>query len=158
MENNSNTNSSVLIALVFAAVLIAIFVAMLAAVSPRSDFNQPADIATIEQAIVSSGLQICAQGDLNWSTTPGFVSGKYYDISTNCSVYDPNKPGARVLVVEFSNAGARDSALRNFETTRRHVGSGAAWSKGPLVILVDGNQKDDVVIILREAITNAGAQ
>jgi deferrochelatase/peroxidase EfeB len=156
MENNSS--SSVLIALVFAAVLIAVFVATLANVSPRSDFNQPADIATIEQAIVSSGLQVCAQGELNWSATPGFVSGKYYDVSTDCSIYDPNKPGARLWVAEFSNARARDSALRSFETMRRHIGSGAAWSKGPLVILIDGNQKDDVVIILREAITNAGAQ
>jgi hypothetical protein len=139
MENNSN--SSVLIALVFAAVLIAVFVAMLAAVGPRSDFNQPADFATIEQALASSGLQVCAQGDLNWSATPGFVSGKYYDISTDCSIYDPNKPGARVLVVEFSNAGARDSALRNFET---HAGTvRAAWSKGPLP---PDETKDEVVI------------
>jgi hypothetical protein len=156
MENNSS--SPVLIALIFAAVLIAVFVATLAAVSPRSDFNQPADIATIEQAIASSGLQVCAQGNLNWSATPGFVSGKYYDISTDCSIYDPNKPGARLWVAEFSSARARDSALRSFETTRRHIGSGAAWSKGPLVILIDGNQKDEVVIILREAITNSGAQ
>jgi hypothetical protein len=156
MENSSN--SSVLIALVFAAVLIAVFVAMLAAIGPRSDFNQPADIATIEKAIESSGLQVCAQEDLNWSATPGFVSGKYYDISTDCSIYDPNKPGARVWVVEFSNAGARDSALRNFETTRRHIGSGTAWSKGPLVILVDGNRKDEVMIVLREAVTGSGAK
>jgi hypothetical protein len=44
---------------------------------------------------------------------------------------------------------ARDVALSTFETTRRHIGSGIAWSNGPLVITVDGNQDSEVVSVLR---------
>ena len=149
MANNSN--DLIAMGMVIAALLIAIFLAAMTT-GQRSDFNQPISIASIEKMIAEKDLKICAQGDLNWSVNPGFVSGKYFDISTNCSGYDPNKPGARVWVAEYGNLKARDLALRNFENTRRHIGSGSMWSKGPLVILVDGNQKNKVVSALREAL------
>jgi hypothetical protein len=156
MENDSN--SSILLAVIVVAVLAAIFLVSFIAGGPRSDFNRPTDISTIEQALASRGLHACAQGDINWTTTPGFVSGKYYDVNTNCSAYDPNKPGARVFVAEFSSVEARDAALRNFETSRRHMGTGTAWSNGPLIIIVDGNQKAEVISILQDAVASTGAQ
>jgi hypothetical protein len=114
------------------------------------------EIATIEQALATKSLQICAQTEINWSTTPGFVSGKVYDLNFNCSTFDHNKPGAKVWLVEFSSVEARDYALRNFETSRRHIGPAIAWSKGPLIILVDGNQRQEVINALRETVANIG--
>jgi hypothetical protein len=151
-------NSSVGIVLIFAAAMIVFGLILFMGVVGPSDFNQPADIASIQAAIESSELQICAQGNVNWSTTPGFVTGKYYDVSTNCSNYDPNKPGARVFVVKFNSSAARDSALRNFQTTRRHIGSAVAFSKGPLIIVADGPQDDKVMVLLNDAAKRAGAQ
>jgi len=151
-------NSSVGIVLIFGAAMIVFGLILFMGVVGWSDFNQPADIASIQEAIESSGLHICAQGNINWSTTPGFVTGKYYDVSTDCSNYDPNKPGARVFMVKFDNAAARDSALRNFETARRHIGSAVAFSKGPLIIVADGPQDDKVMVLLKNALKEAGAQ
>lgn len=156
MEKGSN--NFVLLAVVVAAVLAAIILAALVVGGPRSDFDRPADMASIEQALASNGLHICAQGAVNWTATPGFVFGKYYDIETNCTNYDPNKPGARVWVVRFSSLEARDAALRNFETNRRHIGTGIAWSNGPFVIFVDGSQKSEVISIVRDVLPNSGAQ
>ncbi len=156
MENNSN--NSVLLAVIIVAVLAVIFLVAFVAGGQRSDFNRPADASTIEQALASKGLHTCAKGDINWTNTPGFVSGKYYDISTNCSTYDPNKPGARVFVAKFRSVETRDAALRNFETSRRHIGTGIAWSNGPLIIVVDGNQNTEEISILRDAVASTGAQ
>jgi hypothetical protein len=153
-----SSNSSVGIVLIFAAVMIVFGLILFVGVVGLSDFNQPADIASIQQAIESSDLHICAQGNINWSATPGFVTGKYYDVSTDCSNYDPNKPDARVFVVKFGSAAARDSALRNFETARRHIGSAIAFSKGPLIIVADGPQDDKVMVLLKNAVKEAGAQ
>jgi hypothetical protein len=60
-------------------------------------------------------------------------------------------------VVEFESDEARDAALRNFETTRRHIGSGIAWSNGPYVILVDGSQKAER-LYSEEAVSSTGAK
>jgi len=155
MENNSN--SWTLLAVVFIAVLAAVMLAAIIAGAPRSDFNRDVDIKEIETALSSRGLNVCAEGEFAWTSTPGFVFGKYYDISTNCSNYDPNKPGARVWIVEFDSLEARDGALRNFETTRRHIGSGIAWSNGPYLILVDGSQKAEEISILKDAMPITGA-
>jgi hypothetical protein len=156
MENNSN--SWTLLAVIFIAMLVAILLAALIAGAPRSDFNSPVDISDIEAALASRGLHICAQEEFAWTSAPGFVFGKFYDINTNCSTYDPNKPGARVWVVEYESVEARNAALRNFETTRRHIGSGIAWSNGPYVVLADGNQKAEEISILKEAISSTGAK
>ncbi len=155
---DDSSGSSVMIVLIFAAVMIAFGLIVFIGVGALSDFNQPADLASIQQAITSSGLHICAQGNINWSATPGFVSGKYYDVSQNCSNYDPNKPGARVFVVQFGSAASRDSALRNFETTRRHIGSAVAFSKGPFIIVADGPQDDKVMVLLKDAVKGSGTQ
>jgi hypothetical protein len=155
MENNSN--SWILLAVVFISVLVAVLLAALIAGAPRSDFDREVDIADIEEAMASRGLNVCDEGEFAWTSTPGFVFGRFYDLSTNCSTYDPNKPGARVWVVEFESPEARDGALRNFETTRRHIGSGIAWSNGPYIIIVDGNQKVEEISILKEAISSTGA-
>jgi hypothetical protein len=121
--------------------LVAVIMAPVLAQGLHSDFNKSVEIATIEQALSTKSLQICAQEEINWSTAPGFVSGKVYDLNTNCSTFDPNKPEARMWLVEFSNVEARDYALRNFETSRRHIGPAIAWSRGSLAILVDFARK-----------------
>ncbi len=155
MENNSN--SWMLMALAFVAVLVVVILAALIAGAPRSDFNRPVDIEDIEGALADSDVEMCAKGEFTWNSTPGFVYGRFYDFSSNCSTSDPNKPGARVWVVEFDSAESRDAALRNFETQRRHTGSGMAWSNGPYVILIDGNKRQEEISILKEAISNTGA-
>lgn len=125
----------------------------------RSDFTTQADLPTITKALETAGLQICAQGDLNWNVTAGFVEGKYYDIAPDCAGYDANKPGARVHIARFDSAAARDAALRNFETTyRRHPGAGIGRAVGPWLILVDGNQTVAAVAGLRAALAQLGVQ
>jgi hypothetical protein len=156
MDNNSN--DSILMAIAVVAVLGAIFLAAMVIGAPRSDFDRPMNIASFEQALASKGLHVCEESDINWTTTPGFVSGKLYDVSTNCSSHDPNKPGARVWVAKFKSVEARDAAMRNFETGRRSIGPGMAWSNGPLAIFVDGNRKSEVASVLQEAVASLGAQ
>ena len=152
------TDPNVLIwsALVYCTILTILFLTPVVAQRPYSNFSLSADIASVEQAIAAKGLNVCAKEELNWSITPGFVSGKVYDLNTNCSTFDPNKPGARMWLVEFSSVEARDYALRNFETSRRHIGPAIAWSRGPLIILVDGNQKQEAINALRETVANIG--
>jgi len=48
------------------------------------------------------------------------------------------------------------SALRNFETTRKHIGSGIAWSDGPFIVIVDGNQNSSVIAERREVVASTG--
>jgi hypothetical protein len=156
MDNNSN--DSILMAIAVVAVLGAIILAAMVIGAPRSDFDRPVNIASFEQALESKGLHVCEESDINWTTTPGFVSGRLYDIGTNCSNHDPNRPGARVWVVEFSSVGARDAAIRNFETGRRSIGPGMAWSNGPLAIFVDGNRKSEVASVLKDAVVSIGEQ
>ena len=156
MDNNSN--DSILMAIAVVAVLGAIVLAAMVIGAPRSDFDRPVDIASFEQALASRGLHVCEESDINWTTTPGFVSGKLYDVSTNCSSHDPNKPGARVWVAKFKSVEARDAAIRNFETARRSIGPGMAWSNGPLAIFVDGNRKSEVASVLQEAVASIGEQ
>ena len=156
MDNNSN--DSILMAIAVVAVLGAIVLAAMVIGAPRSDFDRTVDMASFEQALASKGLHVCEESDINWTTTPGFVSGKLYDVSTNCSSHDPNKPGARVWVAKFKSVEARDAAMRNFETGRRSIGPGMAWSNGPLAIFVDGNRKSEVASVLREAVASMGAQ
>jgi hypothetical protein len=151
-----NPCDSIRLSLVYSVMLVAVFIAPVVAQGLHSDFNKSVDIATIEQALATKSLQICAQKEINWSATPGFVSGKEYDLDTNCSTFDPNKPGARVWLVEFSSVDARDYALRNFETSRRHIGPAIAWSKGQLIILVDGTQRQEVINALKETVSNLG--
>ncbi len=124
----------------------------------RSDFSKLATPEVIKQALTRQGLQVCAEYNVNWDVVPGFVSGKVYEVEQNCAAFDANQPGARVFVVQFSDAGARDAALRNFETVyRRHMGAGISYSHGPLAILVDGNYKSEVIAIVQDAITSTGA-
>jgi hypothetical protein len=156
MDNNSN--DSILMAIAVVAVLGAIVLAAMVIGAPRSDFDRPVDIASFEQTLASRGLHVCEESDINWTTTPGFVSGKLYDVSINCSSHDPNKPGARVWVAKFKSVEARDAAMRNFETGRRSIGPGMAWSNGPLAIFVDGNRKSEVASVLQEAVSSIGAQ
>ncbi|OPY51550.1 MAG: hypothetical protein A4E48_01496 [Methanosaeta sp. PtaU1.Bin060] len=155
MANGSSSYLSPAIILV--AVLVVVFMAVFLAGTNRSEFENPMDISAFEQALHDEGLQTCIQGDVNWMTTPGFVRGLFYDISTNCSTFDPNRPEARVWVLEFSNIEARDAAVRNFETSRRHIGSAIVWVKGSMVILVDGSQRTEVVSALREAMASIEA-
>jgi hypothetical protein len=144
------------LALVYCIILTISFLIPADAQRPYSDFNLSGDIASVEQAIAAKGVKICAKEELNWPTTPGFVLGKVYDLNMNCSNFNPNYPGARVWLVKFSDVESRDAALRNFETARRHIGLGMAWSKGPLIMLVDGNQKPELIIALREVTSRLG--
>jgi hypothetical protein len=146
----TDPNGLIWSALVYCTVITILFLTPVVAQRPHSDFNQSADIASAEQAFAAKGLNICAKEELNWSITPGFISGKVYDLNTNCSNFDPNYPGARAWLAKFNDIESRDAALRNFETTRRHIGLGIAWSKGPLIMLVDGNQKPGIIGALKE--------
>jgi len=141
---------------VYIIMLLAVLVVPLIAQGFNSDLNQSREMALFEQALANKGLEVCSQQEINWSMTPGFVSGKIYYLDLNCSSFDPNKPGARVWAVEFRTIGSRNYALRNFETLRKHIGSAIAWSKGSLVILVEGNQKQEVISALREALASVG--
>jgi hypothetical protein len=152
----NNPYYSIRRSLVYSVMLVAIFMTLVVAQGLHPDFNKSVEIATIEQSLVVKSLQICDQKEINWSTTPGFVSGKIYDLNINCATFDPNKPGARIWLVEFSSVEARDYALRNFETSRRHIGSAIDWSRGPLIILVDGNQNREVINALKEAVAKIG--
>jgi hypothetical protein len=156
MDNNSN--DSILMAIAVVAVLGAIVLAAMVIGAPRSDFARPVNTASFEQALASKGLHVCEESEINWTTSPGFISGKLYDIGTNCSNHDANRPGARVWVAKFKSVGARDAAMRNFETGRRSIGPGMAWSNGPLAIFVDGNRKSEVDSVLREAVASIGEQ
>lgn len=147
-----------LIAAIIAVALIAIFVVIQFAGNPRSDFGEPVDIKAVEQAMAEKGLKVCAQGNVAWNATPGFVSGNFYDLSTNCTDYDPNKPRARVWALQFRNVESRDAAMRNIEMARRHFGSSMAWTDGPFLIIVDGNQKSEVAEVLRRALSNSSAK
>lgn len=125
----------------------------------RSEFSTPADLPTITQAFEAAGLQICTQEDLNWNITPGFVEGKYYEVSIDCAAHDPNKPGARIHIARFDTVEARDAALRNFETTyRRHPGAGTGRALGPWLILIDGNRTAAAAEQVRAALAQLGVQ
>ncbi|MBK8051557.1 MAG: hypothetical protein IPK16_33400 [Anaerolineales bacterium] len=39
----------------------------------RSEFTRPVDLAMIETAVETAGLQRCVEEDLLWDITPGFV-------------------------------------------------------------------------------------
>ena len=151
----NDSNSWILPVVIVIAVLAAVFLVGLIGGTPRSDFNQHAELAQIEEAISGSGLDVCAQGEFDWPSVPGFVSGKFYEISTNCSAYDANRTGALVLVAKFDSVEARDRAILSFETGRRHIGSTMAWSIGPYAIFVDGNQRPDERALLKEAMAQS---
>lgn len=138
---------------------VALFALLTFAGCARSEFSKPAALEAYKEALAAKGLTVCAERDLDWKTVPGFVSGKQYDVEIDCVAFDANKPGARVTVVQFADNDAREAALRNFETVyRRHIGSGVSYTNGPLVILIDGNQKDVVIALVRQALAETGAQ
>ena len=131
----TDPNGLIWSALVYCTILTILFLTPVVAQRPYSNFSLSADIASVEQAIAAKGLNVCAKEELNWSITPGSISGEFCDLNTKCSNFDPNHPGARVWLAKFSNIESQDAALRNFETTRRYIGLGIAWSKGPLMPL-----------------------
>jgi hypothetical protein len=113
----------------------------------------------ITGAIQGAGLQTCAEGDLNWNLTAGFVEGKSIDVDTDCAAYDPNRPGARIHIARFDSAAARDAALRDFETTyRRHIGPAIGRAVGPWLILVDGQRTMPALERLRAALGELAGQ
>ena len=120
----------------------------------RSEFTTPVDLATIESAIDNAGLQRCVEEALLWAETPGFVSGKFYELGLDCSAHDRNHPGARVWVAQFDSAEARDAAALRFETGRRHLGSDTAWTHGPYLVVLEGPQRDEVRARLMQAAAN----
>ena len=134
-------------------------VAMLLAGCARADFSVPVDLPAISAAFQDVGLQICEQDDLDWSVTPGFVEGKYFIVGADCSTYAGARPAARVVAARFDSLAARDSALRDFETTyRRHIGAGMARGVGSWVIAVDGEQMPGTAMRLREAIVQLAGE
>lgn len=125
----------------------------------RPNFDTQVDLPTITDALKSAGLQICAEGDLNWNLTAGFVKGKFVDVDSDCATYDPNRPGARIHIARFDNAAARDAALRDFETTyRRHIGPAIGRAVGPWLILVDGSRTMPALERLRTALAQLAAK
>ena len=67
-------------------------------------------------------------------------------------------PGARVWVVKFGDAAARDAAWLRFMTHRRGLGTAYAWTHGPPLIMVDGPRTPEVASMVMGAVTGAGAQ
>jgi hypothetical protein len=131
----------------------------LLAACATSDFNKTASVSAVEQAFAAQGLQVCTSQDVSWPGDSSLVSGKYYEIGTNCAQSDPNKPGARAWVLEFDSPAARNAALRRFMTEgRRSLGTAFAWTNGPLVIAVEGGQSPEVVAAIKQAAINSGAQ
>ena len=124
----------------------------------RSDFSEAADVAKMEKALTAQGLQICAQEALAWNTLPGFAEGKYYELGTNCAAHDPTSPGARVWIAAYADGAARDAALRNFESGRRLKSPATTWTKGPVVVVLDGAQNPEVMALVRQAMAAAGAK
>ena len=57
--------------------------------NPWSEFDKPADLVTIEQAMAARGLHACAQGEVKLDGYTGFVFGRFYDISFNYSTHNP---------------------------------------------------------------------
>ncbi len=127
--------------------------ALLLAGCARTDFSAPVDLPGITTALEQAGLQVCAQEELDWSVTPGFVEGTSLVVGIDCSTFDPAQPEALVVAARFDSLAARDAALRSFETAhRRHIGSSLARGVGPWVIAVDGEQSPDAAMRLREAL------
>ena len=125
----------------------------------RPGFDTQVDLPAITAAIQGAGLQTCAEGELNWNLTAGFVEGKSVDVDTDCAGYDPNRPGARIHIARFDSAAARDAALRDFETTyRRHIGPAIGRAVGPWLILVDGHRAMPALERLRTALGQLAAQ
>jgi hypothetical protein len=125
----------------------------------QSAFDTVSDPATVERALASAGVEVCDEGDLAWGEVPGFVSGRSYVLDTDCSTADPNKPGAIVTVARFDSVGARDAAQARFLTQyRRGASSGAARTLGPLLITIDGNQRETTIERVKEALETVGAQ
>lgn len=125
----------------------------------RSDFATAADLATVEAAFDAAGIQVCETADLDWSATPGFDHGRSFRLNTDCSTHDPNRPGATVSVAAFDSTEARDAAQLRFLTQfRRHPGTGAARTLGPLLITVDGSQESATVERLRTALSDLDAR
>lgn len=125
----------------------------------RSDFATPAELTAIEQALDKSGLHVCDTGDLDWTATPGFVSGKHYRLELECAAADPNVPGVLFTAVRFNSLADRDAAQRSFETShRRHIGLGRAWTLGPYLLTIDGSQQPAAASQLRQAMQSLGAQ
>jgi hypothetical protein len=106
----TDPNNLIWSALVYCIILIILSLTPVVAQRPHSDFNLSTDIASVEQAFAAKGLNVCAKEELNWSITPGFISGKFYDLNTNCSNFDPNHPGALVWLAKFSNIESHDAA------------------------------------------------
>ena len=139
--------------------ILIVLLALMLAGCARSDFNQNMALEGFQEAMGARGLRPCAQDDLKWTAVPGFVEGKRYDVDQNCGAYDPNFPAARVYLAKFNSVEARDAALRNFETiNQRRIGAGFARAVGPLIIVVDGNQKPLATTIVREVLNDLGVK
>lgn len=135
-----------------------ILLALLLVGCVRSDFTEAADIAALETALTGQGLQICAQEALAWDAVPGFAKGNYYELNTDCAAHDPAHPGARVWIVASTDSAARDAVLRNFESGRRLKSPAITWTKGPLIVVVDGAQRPEIATLLRQALSGIGAK
>lgn len=124
----------------------------------RSEFTRSVDLAMIENAVETAGLQRCVVEDLTWDITPGFVAGKFYELDLDCATHDPNRPGARVWAAQFDSVEARDAATLSFETGRRHLGNGIAWTHGPFLVVLEGPQRTEVRARLMQVTAGIAAQ
>lgn len=137
--------------------LLALVVILVAGCAP-SEFGMPADVPTVQSALEDAGLEACSHASLDWSTTPGFVSGTSFVLSTDCANLDVAHPGAIVTVSRYDSLESRDAALARFLTQyRRGAGAAAARTLGPLLITIDGGQKEAVIERLRTALQQLGA-
>lgn len=137
---------------------ILVCVVALAGGCARADFNQPADLAQVEQAWAAHGLQICDQNAVSWNSVPGVVEGTRFDLNLGCANHTQSNPGARAWIVAFSDLASRENAMRHKDGTWRAPGPALSWTLGPLVIVVDGPQNPDVITAVQASMKDLGAK
>jgi hypothetical protein len=133
--------------------LLVVLVLMLTAACGRSSFTTPASEDGIKQKLVESGLKVCQEEPLTWTTVPGFVSGKHVTVGIDCG-----QPGVGVTVAKFDSVEARDGAMRNLETSSRVAGNRIGRTLGPYVISIEGLRSDAAVQRIVKALDAAGAK
>ena len=129
------------------------FIGFLLVGCARSDFSTPANENTLKQALIESNLQVCAEQPIQWQTVPGFVSGVYLTVGTDCA-----RPGGNITVARFDSVAARDGAISNSLNASRVPGNHIARTLGPLIITVEGVRDDAVTRKITEALNTIGAK
>jgi hypothetical protein len=132
---------------------VALLLALALAGCARSDFNLPATIDSVEQALTAHGLHICATEPLSWTSVAELVVGHFLSVSTDCA-----KPGAKVAIAQFGSVEARDAAMSNILHASRTPGNRTARTLGPLVITIERVDDNATMQSVLETLNALGAK